>query len=73
MQNTIRNPKYKPCSHCEKAGRPGLYHPESECRLKLRNQQKFGNQPINNNDKNIRIANNTELEAILNKELDQKN
>lgn len=59
-QNFTRNPKYKPCSYCEKAGRPGLYHPEAECRLKLRNQQKLSSQQNNNStERNIKIANNT--------------
>lgn len=73
-QNLSRNQKYKPCTHCDKAGRPGLYHPESKCRTCLRNlQRNNNNQTSRPNKNNVKIAHNTELETILNNGLDQKN
>lgn len=71
-----RNPNHKPCSICEKIGKPGRYHPESECKTKqlfvpINQQRSFGNN--NSLEKAIKVANNTELEEILNQGVDQKN
>lgn len=78
--NRPRNPKFKPCPYCEKHGKPGRYHPEAECLLKARFTQGKGNtatgnaNTVNNSvEKSFKYANNTELEEILNRELNPKN
>ena len=70
--------KRKPCSICEKMNKPGRFHPEKDCFFK--------NQGMNYNktfsasssglslpDKNIKLANNTELETKFNEQIDTKN
>lgn len=66
--------EYKPCSWCEKIGHPGRYHPESQCRTKQRLTSSNSNSSSNAYEKkNIRVVNNTELEDLVNREVDQKN
>ncbi len=70
--------KRKPCSICEKLNKPGRYHPERECRFK--NSQNVRNKTYGvtlsgglNPDKNIKLANNTELETTFNEQINTKN
>ena len=68
------NPNYKPCSFCEKIGKPGRYHPESECKTRLNPPtRQFLNTKSPVGEKNIKLTNNTEMEELLNKETDSKN
>jgi queuine/archaeosine tRNA-ribosyltransferase len=53
------------CSICEQLGFPGRHHPEAVCRNNLKNNKVV--------ERNIKIANNTELENKLNEETEQKN
>jgi hypothetical protein len=57
----------------EKIGKPGRFHPEAECKTKLNSNYKFAPNKSGNAEKNIKIINNTELEELLNKEIDSKN
>lgn len=68
------NPKYKPCSFCEKIGKPGRYHPESECKTRLNPPtRKFSNTKSSSGEKNIKLTNNAEMEKLLNEEANSKN
>lgn len=67
------NPNHKPCRFCERIGKPGRYHPEAECKTKLNPNNNWQISKSATNEKNIKITNNTELEEILNKEVESKN
>lgn len=55
----------KPCSICEKRGKPGMMHPEDKCYFRDRKlQDRLGN---------VKMANNTGLESLFNVEEDLKN
>ena len=82
--NTKR--KYKPCPHCEKKGFKEKFHPENICWHNPaspeykgeRYNDKTKNNPQNtssnkNQEKPIRIANNTELQYLFNENIDSKN
>jgi hypothetical protein len=70
--------KRKPCSICDKLNKPGRFHPEKDCYFKnqsLNRSKTFGaltSSPSSLN-KNIKIANNTELETTFNEQIDTKN
>ncbi len=77
-----RNPNNKPCSYCESIGKPGRFHPESECKTK---KYRPGSNPgksstpfpktneSSSTDKNFKFTNNTELENLFNSEINPKN
>jgi hypothetical protein len=69
--------EFRPCRNCEKAGKPGRFHPEAKCTLKQQTQQTriFTNitPKTNNTDRNFRVTNNTEIEEALNKDDVPKN
>lgn len=70
--------KRKPCSICEKLNKPGRFHPEKDCYFKnqsLNCSKTFGASPSSPSllNKNIKIANNTELETTFNEQIDTKN
>ena len=70
------NPDHKPCRFCEKIGKPGRFHPESECKTRLNPHpgKNFTNiNKLTNVDKNFKVTNNTEIEDVLNQELVPKN
>lgn len=54
-------PNRKPCSICEKRGKPGMMHPESACHFRDRDTT------------SIKVANNIELEKAMNEEIEAKN
>lgn len=66
-----RNSNYKHCMFFAKIGKPGRFHPESQCKTKLNSNFKFNTN--SSKHENIKIVNNTELEDLLNKEADSKN
>lgn len=79
----------KTCTFCAKIGFPGRLHTEAECRTKRfyphlntnTNTKTYTNFQLpstgiannTNKDKNVRIANNVELENLVNNEITQKN
>ena len=66
--NKTGSAERKPCYYCEKIGKPGRMHPEAVCRTK-----KFSSNSSNsNNEKSIKIANKTELEELMNNEIESK-
>lgn len=71
--NTSKN--YKPCTICEKLGFLNRYHPENTCwnKKNMNVNVKLTGKNENQNIRNIKIANNTQLEKELNDDNDQKN
>lgn len=69
--------EFRPCRICEKAGKPGRYHPESECltAANLKNNKTFTNTTFKqkNSERNVKVTNNTEIEDALNNEDVPKN
>ena len=71
-QQGYRNPKHKPCSICAKLGYHGRYHPESKCINNINSSNYKKSEKTD--EKTIRVANNTVMEALLNEGVpDQKN
>jgi RNase H-fold protein (predicted Holliday junction resolvase) len=83
-----RNPNHKPCSWCERRGYREKYHPEKVCwynpahpdykpprqngsNINSNSNGMKGNN--SNNEKTIRVANNTELETLFNENINSKN
>ncbi len=69
--------EFRPCRICEKAGKPGRYHPESECFMAANSKtsKTFTNTNFKskNSERNVKVTNNTEIEDALNNEDVPKN
>jgi hypothetical protein len=69
--------KFRPCRICEKAGKPGRYHPESECftAASSKTGKTFTNTnfKFRNSEQNVKVTNNTEIKNALNNEDVPKN
>lgn len=73
-----KKPEYKPCSICTKLGNLQRYHPETKCWNNPKNPDNklYNNNSNNHNNKknNIKMANNVELQEVMNEEIrNQKN
>jgi hypothetical protein len=73
--NNKSNEKKKPCTLCEKKGYNDRVHPEDKCWFNPKNKDdKFAPWNRNQNvNKNVKLANNVELEEELNNEKMPKN
>lgn len=70
----FRGSRYKPCSICDTAGFPGRFHPTATCWNNQKNKIPGQNKTEKTGNKNIKLANNAELENELNSnENNQKN
>lgn len=69
--------EFRPCRICEKAGKPGRFHPESECRTaaNMKAGKTFTNTNLKqkNSERYVKVTNNTEIEDALNNEDIPKN
>ncbi len=69
--------EFRPCRICKKAGKPGRYHPESECltAANSKTSKTFTNTNFKskNSERNVKVTNNTEIEDALNNEDVPKN
>ena len=66
--------EFRPCSICEKAGKSGRYHPESEWRTAKTSRTFLNtNFKVKNLERNVNVTNNTEIEDALNNEDVPKN
>lgn len=67
----------RPCRICEKAGKPGRFHPEPECltAANMKSGKTFTNTNFKqkNSERNVKVTNNTEIEDALNNEDVPKN
>jgi len=81
LNNQVDKKKFqteiRPCRICEKAGKPGRFHPEAECFLAA--NAKSGRTFVNTNSKQknfekiVKVTNNTEIEDVLNNDNVPKN